>query len=105
MIERASNTNALTLSARKANTAFAYNGFKTSGKRADKLFELCGANSAGNGSIINFVVGKAKRNIAPQRIVGQINGLRYIANLILPSAQILLDIAVANKNCSSAWRE
>ena len=27
---------------------------------------LLGANGAGNGGIVNFVVGKAKRNIAPQ---------------------------------------
>jgi hypothetical protein len=57
-----------------------------------ELVELRRLDGASHGGLVDLMVRQTKRHIAFQRVVGQVNGLRDISDLVLPTAHVLLDV-------------
>src|SRR6185295_19400989 len=92
VVQGARDADSLALPARKSDAALAYECIQAFWQAVDELIQLGSSDRAHHGSLVDLLVRKAKGDVAPQRVVGEVDGLRHVANLILPATQVLLDV-------------
>src|SRR5205823_13938402 len=80
-VQGASYADALPLTARKPHTAFAHQCLEAGGQFIHEFLELRSLYRPTHCALIDLIVGKSKGDVPNQSIVGEINGLGYVANL------------------------
>src|SRR5439155_26542975 len=92
MVERSGDADTLTLPSGEANTAFTYDRLQPVRKRGNEFLELRRSDRAAHRNLVNLFTGQTEGHIAPERVVSQVHCLRYIADLILPGAEVALNV-------------
>ncbi len=88
MIQRPGNADPLTLTTAQPRAAFADFGVIAIGKAIDKIVDARKLRRCPDSLVINLVVRQAKCDIAPKRVVGKKNRLRYVTDIGLPGRKI-----------------
>jgi len=81
MIQRPGNADPLTLTTAQPRATFADFGVIAIGKAIDKIVDARKLRRCPDRLVINLVVRQAKCDIAPKRVVGKKNRLRYVTDI------------------------
>ncbi len=92
MIECPRNAKALALSAGDAHASVADGSVKPLWQPSDEIRKLRLLKRLPYAAVVNLLIGNAKGNVIPDRLVHEVNRLRNVANLCKPCRIVVKDI-------------
>src|SRR3989442_7453744 len=101
VVERTGNADALALASGKTDATLADQRVEPLRQVVDKLSQLRGMNGAPDSGFVDLISRQAKGDVSAQGVVGKVDGLRHIADLILPPAKVCLDVNAINFYCTA----
>src|SRR5687767_14162816 len=105
MVERTSDSDTLALPAGQPHAAFTDERIEPLRLRADELVQLRVSQAAPHRDVVDLVIGQPKRYVSAQRVIDEVDRLRYVTDLSLPISRMLANALAIHQYVAALWSQ